>query len=280
MLVYKIFRAGEFAAFKVAGVSAGAPVDLAERLHPSLHRRAGAGDPREAFAGESGLVMVAVDTDRLGPRPRLGALARRRPLSPSLPLRSAPTTRSGPPRSRFRAAATSCPLHRYEPRRARRPRRSAPLDPERAHESVAEGAAHRAPAASPGRSRRRAPPAPPRGASGARSRRRRAGPGAPRPPPSCGLLTPSGPPGSASPARPPPPPPPAGPPPPPRARPCASAPPAPLPRPRPLASRARSRHPPAPHAPPAPARPPPRPRRSIAPTGIAPARGRWRISSP
>jgi len=67
MLVYKIFRAGEFAAFKAAGVSSGAPVDLADGyIHLSTAEQAPETLARH-FAGETGLVMLAIETDRLGP---------------------------------------------------------------------------------------------------------------------------------------------------------------------------------------------------------------------
>jgi uncharacterized protein (DUF952 family) len=66
MLVYKVFRAEEFAAFRAGGVSPGAPVDLADGyIHLSTAEQA-PGTLAKHFAGEAGLVMLAVDTERLG----------------------------------------------------------------------------------------------------------------------------------------------------------------------------------------------------------------------
>ncbi len=65
-MIYKIFRAEEYAAFSEAGETAGAPVDLADGfIHFST------GDQVEAtaskhFAGEAGLVLLAVESDGLG----------------------------------------------------------------------------------------------------------------------------------------------------------------------------------------------------------------------
>ena len=67
MLVYKVFRAEEFAAFKAAGISEGALVDLTDGyIHLSTAEQAPETLERH-FAGEGALVMVALDTDRLGP---------------------------------------------------------------------------------------------------------------------------------------------------------------------------------------------------------------------
>ncbi len=66
MLVYKIFRAPEWAAFESAGSTAGAPVDLADGF---IHFSTAGQAPETAakhFAGEDGLVLVAVEADRLG----------------------------------------------------------------------------------------------------------------------------------------------------------------------------------------------------------------------
>ena len=66
MLVYKIFRADEWAALRRDGTSAGAPVDIADGyVHLSSPDQA----PETAakhFAGESGLFLLAVEADRLG----------------------------------------------------------------------------------------------------------------------------------------------------------------------------------------------------------------------
>ncbi|SHL72408.1 Uncharacterized conserved protein, DUF952 family [Roseovarius pacificus] len=66
MLIYKIFRADEWQALREAGTSTGAPVDLSDGyIHFSTAEQA----PETAakhFAGEDGLMLLAVETDRLG----------------------------------------------------------------------------------------------------------------------------------------------------------------------------------------------------------------------
>lgn len=66
MLIYKIFRAEEWAALEAAGETAGAPVDLADGfIHFSTAEQA----PETAakhFAGAEGLVLAAVETGPLG----------------------------------------------------------------------------------------------------------------------------------------------------------------------------------------------------------------------
>lgn len=67
MLIYKIFRRPEWDAFKAAGETAGAPVDLSDGF---IHFSTGAQVIETAakhFATESDLVLVTVDADRLGP---------------------------------------------------------------------------------------------------------------------------------------------------------------------------------------------------------------------
>ena len=66
MLIYKIFRADEWAALRRDGTTLGAPVDLADGyIHIST-----AGQVRETaarhFADEDGLVLLALDADALG----------------------------------------------------------------------------------------------------------------------------------------------------------------------------------------------------------------------
>lgn len=66
MLIYKIFRAAEWADMQAAGRSDGAPVDLADGfIHFST-----AAQVRETaakhFADEDGLVLLAVEADGLG----------------------------------------------------------------------------------------------------------------------------------------------------------------------------------------------------------------------
>lgn len=66
MLIYKIFRASEWKAFEAAGSTPGAPVDLADGfIHFSTAAQAPETTARH-FAGEDGLVLVAVDTAALG----------------------------------------------------------------------------------------------------------------------------------------------------------------------------------------------------------------------
>lgn len=66
MLIYKIFRRPEWDAFRAAGHTAGAPVDLTDGyIHfsaaPQLAETAA-----RYFAGISDLVLVACEADRLG----------------------------------------------------------------------------------------------------------------------------------------------------------------------------------------------------------------------
>ncbi|GAB4263987.1 MAG: DUF952 domain-containing protein [Pararhodobacter sp.] len=66
MLVYKIFRRPEWDAFVARGRTAGAPVDLADGfVHLSTAEQVAETAARH-FAGQSDLVLVAVDTDALG----------------------------------------------------------------------------------------------------------------------------------------------------------------------------------------------------------------------
>ncbi|ANB34385.1 DUF952 domain-containing protein [Rhodovulum sulfidophilum] len=67
MLIYKIFRRAEWDALRERGASRGAPVDLADGfIHLSTAGQV-AGTAEKHFAGESDLVLVAVEADRLGP---------------------------------------------------------------------------------------------------------------------------------------------------------------------------------------------------------------------
>lgn len=66
MLVFKIFRSAEYAAFRDAGESAGAPVDLADGyIHMSTAEQAPETLAKH-FPGETGLVALAIETDTLG----------------------------------------------------------------------------------------------------------------------------------------------------------------------------------------------------------------------
>ena len=67
MLIYKIFRRPEWDAFRAAGETAGAPVDLADGyIHFSTAAQVAETAARH-FADESDLVLVAVDAEPLGP---------------------------------------------------------------------------------------------------------------------------------------------------------------------------------------------------------------------
>ncbi len=67
MLIYKIFRRSEWDAFRAAGETAGAPVDVADGyIHFSTAAQV-AGTAARHFAEESDLVLVAVAPDALGP---------------------------------------------------------------------------------------------------------------------------------------------------------------------------------------------------------------------
>lgn len=65
MLAYKILRPAEFDAFRTAGRTDGAPVDLADGyIHLSTAAQVAETLARH-FAGESGLVLLAVETDAM-----------------------------------------------------------------------------------------------------------------------------------------------------------------------------------------------------------------------
>ncbi|SIS70560.1 DUF952 domain-containing protein [Phaeovulum vinaykumarii] len=67
MLIYKIFRRSEWDAFRAAGRTDGAPVDLADGfIHFSTAAQVVETAARH-FARESDLVLVAVEADILGP---------------------------------------------------------------------------------------------------------------------------------------------------------------------------------------------------------------------
>ena len=66
MLIFKIFRRPEWDAFVAAGQTAGAPIDLTDGyIHLSTAQQV-AETAAKHFAGQSDLVLVAVETDRLG----------------------------------------------------------------------------------------------------------------------------------------------------------------------------------------------------------------------
>lgn len=66
MLIFKIFRADEWAALRASGETAGAPIDVADGyVHFSTAPQA-AETAAKHFAGEDDLMLLAVDTDTLG----------------------------------------------------------------------------------------------------------------------------------------------------------------------------------------------------------------------
>jgi uncharacterized protein (DUF952 family) len=66
MLIFKIFRADEWAALRAQGASRGAPVDLADGyVHFSTAAQVAETAARH-FAGQTDLVLLAVEADGLG----------------------------------------------------------------------------------------------------------------------------------------------------------------------------------------------------------------------
>lgn len=66
MLIYKIFRAPEWAELDAKGETAGAPIDLADGyIHFSTAEQA-AETAAKHFAGAEGLILAALDTNTLG----------------------------------------------------------------------------------------------------------------------------------------------------------------------------------------------------------------------
>ncbi|BBU58263.1 hypothetical protein KU6B_45280 [Mameliella alba] len=66
MLIYKILRADEWAALRAQGEIAGAPIDVADGyVHFSTADQA-RGTAAKHFAGEEGLVLLALEADTLG----------------------------------------------------------------------------------------------------------------------------------------------------------------------------------------------------------------------
>lgn len=66
MMIFKIFRAEEWAALRKTGETAGAPIDLADGyVHFSTAAQA-AETAAKHFAGAEGLMLLGVDTERLG----------------------------------------------------------------------------------------------------------------------------------------------------------------------------------------------------------------------
>lgn len=68
MLIYKIFRAPEWAQLQADGETTGAPVDVADGfVHFSTATQA-AETAAKHFAGETDLILLALDADALGDR--------------------------------------------------------------------------------------------------------------------------------------------------------------------------------------------------------------------
>ena len=88
MLIYKIFRRPEWDAFRSAGTTLGAPIDLSDGfIHFSTAAQVAQTAARH-FGAESDLVLLALDASRLGPSLRWEA-SRGNQLFPHLyrPLR-------------------------------------------------------------------------------------------------------------------------------------------------------------------------------------------------
>ena len=104
MLIYKIFRRAEWNAFRDAGETAGAPIDVTDGF---IHFSTAAQVVETAakwFAADSDLVLVAFEADRLGPalkwEPSLGGalfphLYRRLKLAEALWDKSLPLGATG-----------------------------------------------------------------------------------------------------------------------------------------------------------------------------------------
>lgn len=67
MLIYKIFRADEWAALQRDEATAGAPVDLADGYIHFSTAETVAETVAKYFSGETGLVLLAVEADGLDP---------------------------------------------------------------------------------------------------------------------------------------------------------------------------------------------------------------------
>ncbi|MGH1367054.1 MAG: DUF952 domain-containing protein [Maritimibacter sp.] len=66
MLIYKIFRAPEWAAFEASGQTDGAPIDVSDGyIHFSTAKQAGETAAKH-FAGVEGLVLVACESEAMG----------------------------------------------------------------------------------------------------------------------------------------------------------------------------------------------------------------------
>lgn len=70
MVIYKLLRAAEWAEFARRGNTPGAPVDVADGYVHFSTRDQLAGTLAKHFAGETGLMLLALDADTLGPELR------------------------------------------------------------------------------------------------------------------------------------------------------------------------------------------------------------------
>lgn len=66
MIIYKIFRADEYAAFRDAGETDGAPIDLADGFIHMSTREQAPETLAKRFAGETNLLALALEADTLG----------------------------------------------------------------------------------------------------------------------------------------------------------------------------------------------------------------------
>jgi len=66
MMIYKIFRTAEWAELRKEGETAGAPVDQGDGFVHFSTRDQAAETAAKKFSGEDDLMLVAVDSDRLG----------------------------------------------------------------------------------------------------------------------------------------------------------------------------------------------------------------------
>lgn len=67
MLIYKIFRADEWAILQSQGETCGAPIDVADGYIHFSTAQTVAETAAKYFAGVAGLVLLAVDADKLAP---------------------------------------------------------------------------------------------------------------------------------------------------------------------------------------------------------------------
>lgn len=67
MLIYKIFRADEWATLQTQGETTGAPIDVADGYIHFSTAETVAETAAKYFAGATGLVLLALEADRLDP---------------------------------------------------------------------------------------------------------------------------------------------------------------------------------------------------------------------